>query len=139
VLNMQATYRQWGNDLDANSIQQMHNACELPISRYAALMPDAHLGYGLPIGGVLATDSAVIPYAVGVDIACRVKLSVLDLSATHPREALKNALLNETRFGMGSQFENPRDHHVMDMDWGVCGSGSSGGDWVHSDRTARLS
>ena len=36
-----------------------------------ALTPDAHVGYGLPIGGVLATENAVIPYAVGVDIACR--------------------------------------------------------------------
>ena len=42
-------------------------------------MPDAHVGYGLPIGGVLATHNAVIPYAVGVDIACRMKLTVLDL------------------------------------------------------------
>ena len=42
-------------------------------------MPDAHQGYGLPIGGVLATKGAVIPYAVGVDIACRMKMTVLDL------------------------------------------------------------
>jgi len=42
-------------------------------------MPDAHVGYGLPIGGVLATHDAVIPYAVGVDIACRMKMTVLDL------------------------------------------------------------
>ena len=47
----------------------------------AALMPDAHVGYGLPIGGVLACENAVIPYAVGVDIACRMKLSVLDQPA----------------------------------------------------------
>ena len=45
-------------------------------------MPDAHLGYGLPIGGVLATENAVIPYAVGVDIACRMRLSVFDIPAT---------------------------------------------------------
>ena len=72
-------YRQWGVNLDANALQQMENACRLPVSVAAALMPDAHVGYGLPIGGVLATDNAVIPYAVGVDIACRVKLTVLDL------------------------------------------------------------
>jgi tRNA-splicing ligase RtcB len=41
-------------------------------------VPDAHVGYGLPIGGVLATLNAVIPYAVGVDIACRMKMTVLD-------------------------------------------------------------
>ena len=55
------------------------NACSLPVAVAGALMPDAHLGYGLPIGGVLATENAVIPYAVGVDIACRMKLTVLDL------------------------------------------------------------
>jgi tRNA-splicing ligase RtcB len=43
------------------------------------LMPDAHSGYGLPIGGVLATENAVIPYGVGVDIGCRMCLSVFDI------------------------------------------------------------
>lgn len=53
-------------------------------------MPDAHVGYGLPIGGVLATENAVIPYAVGVDIACRMKMTVLDMItavARHDRTA----------------------------------------------------
>ena len=57
----------------------MDNACRLPVALRGALMSDAHVGYGFPIGGVLATGAAVIPYAVGVDIACRMKLSVLDL------------------------------------------------------------
>ena len=74
-----APYRVYGEGLESTALQQMENACRLPVSVAAALMPDAHVGYGLPIGGVLATDNAVIPYAVGVDIACRVKLTVLDL------------------------------------------------------------
>ena len=52
-------------------------ACLLPVSVAGALMPDAHASYGLPIGGVLATDNAVIPYAVGVDIACRMKMTII--------------------------------------------------------------
>jgi tRNA-splicing ligase RtcB len=44
-----------------------------------AIMPDAHVGYGLPIGGVLGFDDAVCPYAVGVDIACRMKLSIFEI------------------------------------------------------------
>ena len=72
-------YRQWGEGLEADAVRQMANACLLPVAVAGALMPDAHVGYGLPIGGVLATDNAVIPYAVGVDIACRMKLTVLDL------------------------------------------------------------
>ena len=74
-----APYRQWGRDLEPQSVQQMENACRLPVAVRGALMPDAHLGYGLPIGGVLATEASVIPYAVGVDIACRMKMTALDL------------------------------------------------------------
>ena len=87
-------------------------------------MPDAHLGYGLPIGGVLAVRNAVIPYAVGVDIACRMKLSVLDLSPYTLRgeqKRLANAIEYETRFGIGANFRKGerRDHPVMEADWGV--------------------
>ena len=55
-----ATYQQWGSDFETQAIVQMENACKLPISVRGALMPDAHVGYGLPIGGVLATKDAVI-------------------------------------------------------------------------------
>ena len=75
-------WKVWGKDLEATSIQQMDNACRLPVSVAGALMPDAHMGYGLPIGGVLATRGAVVPYAVGVDIACRMKMTVLDVPVT---------------------------------------------------------
>jgi tRNA-splicing ligase RtcB len=73
-----APWRQWGSGLEASAVQQMANACALPVAVAGALMPDAHVGYGLPIGGVLATDDVVIPYAVGVDIACRMKMTVFD-------------------------------------------------------------
>ena len=74
-----APYRIWGDNLESTAVEQLKNACKLPVAVAGALMPDAHVGYGLPIGGVLATKNAVIPYAVGVDIACRMKLTVLDL------------------------------------------------------------
>ncbi len=57
----------------------MERACLLPVAVAGALMPDAHVGYGLPIGGVLATENTVIPHAVGVDIACRMKMTGLDI------------------------------------------------------------
>ena len=96
----------------------------LPVAVAGALMPDAHVGYGLPIGGVLATDAAVVPYAVGVDIACRMKLSVLDLPVTWletQSDRLERALEKETRFGMGAEFEGRerREHAVLDDDWNV--------------------
>lgn len=117
-----APWRQWGSDPDPQSVEQMNHACALPVSVRGALMPDAHVGYGLPIGGVLATEGAVIPFAVGVDIACRMKLSVLDLPVTwlrDRRDRLARAIAEETRFGVGAQFERPRQHPVMDEDWSV--------------------
>ena len=117
-----APWRQWGTDLDAQATAQMREACALPVAVRGALMPDAHVGYGLPIGGVLATKDAVIPYAVGVDIACRVMLSVLDLPVTWLRdqpERLARAIELETRFGVGVEFKHPRDHEVMEEDWNV--------------------
>ncbi len=117
-----APWRQWGTDLEASAIDQLRNACELPIAVAGALMPDAHQGYGLPIGGVLATDNAVIPFAVGMDIACRMKLTVLDLpvsAITGQRGRLTNALEKETFFGVGVGNRGRRQHAVMDEDWTV--------------------
>ena len=117
-----APYQIWGTNLEPDAVQQLKNACKLPVAISGALMPDAHVGYGLPIGGVLATHEAVIPYAVGVDIACRMKMTVLDLPVSmladeQPR--LTNALERETKFGMGAAFRSRRQHDVMDREWGV--------------------
>ena len=117
-----APWRQWGERLEADAVKQMANACALPVAVAGALMPDAHVGYGLPIGGVLATDHAVIPYAVGVDIACRMKLTVYDRKANilgGQRDRLANIIESETRFGMGCEFKQRREHDVMDQDWSV--------------------
>ena len=117
-----APWRQWGSDLEPQAVQQMANACALPVAVAGALMPDAHVGYGLPIGGVLATDNAVIPYAVGVDIACRMRLSVFDWKAKQlagQKDRLTNIIERETRFGLGCVFQERREHEVMDDDWSV--------------------
>ena len=115
-------YRQWGTGLEPEAVMQMEKACLLPVSVAGALMPDAHVGYGLPIGGVLATGNAVIPYAVGVDIACRMKMTVLDLSLRdleRHQDRLTRAIEAETRFGVGASFKDRREHEVMDADWSV--------------------
>lgn len=124
-------YKIWGDEnIDQGSRKQIQNACDLPISRKAALMPDAHQGYGLPIGGVLATENAVIPYGVGVDIACRMRLTLTDadvrclrvLDRNNSRECFPmfdRPLERGTRFGLGCEFSEPNDHDVMDHgDWG---------------------
>ena len=117
-----APWRQWGEGLEPEAINQMGRACQLPVAVAGALMPDAHVGYGLPIGGVLATENAVIPYAVGVDIACRMKLTVLDLplrELDRKREDLTKAIEAETRFGVGASFQRRREHEVLEADWSV--------------------
>ena len=117
-----APWRSWGQGLEPEAMNQLARACQLPIAEAGALMPDAHVGYGLPIGGVLATHNAVIPYGVGVDIACRMKLTVLDLPVRdldRRRDRLAEAIESETRFGIGASFDEPRSHAVLDADWSV--------------------
>jgi len=115
-------YRQWGEGLEHEAVMQMERACLLPVAVAGALMPDAHVGYGLPIGGVLATENAVIPYAVGVEIAFRMKMTGLDIPARElerHRDRLTRAIEAETRFGIGANFKHRRTHEVLDADWSV--------------------
>ena len=113
-------YPIWGREnIDAGSIEQMNNAMRLPVSVAGALMPDAHIGYGLPIGGVLATENSVIPYAVGVDIACRMRLSLYEVSPHllgQKKGMFEDALQGQTAFGMGAQWKGSQraDHKVLD-------------------------
>jgi tRNA-splicing ligase RtcB len=103
--------------IEQGAMDQMNIAAKLPIAIAGALMPDAHSGYGLPIGGVLATDNAIIPYGVGVDIGCRMCLSVFDIDPKEltQREAYFTREINEaTLFGSGGQFKQASDHEVME-------------------------
>ncbi len=103
--------------IEEGALHQMYQAAKLPIAVAGALMPDAHAGYGLPIGGVLATENAVIPYGVGVDIGCRMCLSVFDIDPKDllQREQYFTRELNEaTLFGSGKQFDTVTDHEVLD-------------------------
>lgn len=103
--------------IEPGAVNQMHHAAKLPVSVAGALMPDAHQGYGLPIGGVLATHNAVIPYGVGVDIGCRMCLSVFDIDPKElmQREQYFTRELNEaTLFGAGKEFPKNTWHEVID-------------------------
>lgn len=105
--------------IEAGASRQMDIAMKLPVAVAGALMPDAHQGYGLPIGGVLATRNAIIPYGVGVDIGCRMALSVFDIPESHFYENLtkyKRELIAQTKFGAGHGFHgrDKTDHEVLD-------------------------
>jgi tRNA-splicing ligase RtcB len=97
--------------------KQMRLALSLPVSIRGALMPDAHSGYGLPIGGVLATSNAVIPYGVGMDIGCRMALTIIDADEKFIKRyehQIKQAMGKWTHFGMEGGLAVPQNHEVLD-------------------------
>jgi tRNA-splicing ligase RtcB len=108
-------------EIEKGARDQMDISCKLPISISGALMPDAHQGYGLPIGGVLATNNAVIPFGVGVDIGCRMALSIFNLKLDSVYDnfidqnegRLINMIMNNTAFGSGQCVINPMDDAVL--------------------------
>jgi tRNA-splicing ligase RtcB (3'-phosphate/5'-hydroxy nucleic acid ligase) len=106
-----------GEHIEKEAMHQMNQAARLPVSVAGALMPDAHAGYGLPIGGVLATENAVIPYGVGVDIGCRMCLSVFDINPKELKQRehfFTRELAEATLFGSGAIFDDVSDHEVME-------------------------
>lgn len=105
-----------GEAIEQGALKQMQTAMKLPVTVAGALMPDAHQGYGLPIGGVLATKNAVIPYGVGVDIGCRMCMTIYDLPTSlleDKKEELKKMLVNNTKFGQAT-FKKPKDHEIFE-------------------------
>ncbi len=105
--------------IEAGATAQMDVAMKLPVTVAGALMPDAHQGYGLPIGGVLATNNAIIPYGVGVDIGCRMALSIYDIPEKHFLEntaRYKRELIAWTKFGAGAGWNGKwkAEHAVLD-------------------------
>jgi len=110
-------YKVYGAEgIEQGALNQIETAMRLPIAKAGALMPDAHQGYGLPIGGVLATENAVIPYGVGVDIGCRMCMTIYDIPESilvDRKEDLKKMLVRNTKFGKAT-FKKPKDHEVLE-------------------------
>ena len=104
------------NEIDEQAKYQLYDALKLPIAVQGALMPDAHVGYGLPIGGVLATDNAVIPYGVGVDIGCRMSLTIYPIPVSYlkgKRHQLEKILSEHTKFGMYETHKIKADSEIF--------------------------
>jgi tRNA-splicing ligase RtcB len=104
------------SEIEQEAINQMDTAMRLPITVRGALMADAHTGYGLPIGGVLATRNAIIPYGVGMDIGCRMCLSVYNLPTSFldkNRNLLKSILRENVKFGT-DEFPGRKEHEVLE-------------------------
>ena len=108
--------KSWAPSLEASALEQATNLSNLPFAlQHVALMPDAHTGYGMPIGGVLFADKAVVPYAIGVDIGCGVALVETDLTvqtlSAAELQATLEAIAAGVPVGMSSQ-PKPVDRDV---------------------------
>ena len=120
---MSREYAIYGKEnIEQGALTQMENVMSLPVVTSGALMPDAHQGYGMPIGGVCAVENAVIPYAVGVDIGCRMMMTVFtDTDPSHLNDKFslsyrlqKQALKDSTFFGGYSCPQIKNNHEIMD-------------------------
>lgn len=118
--NTRAPFTIFGeNEIQEEAKHQLFTALKLPITKAGALMPDGHHGYGLPIGGVLATKDAVIPYGVGVDIGCRMCLSVFDIPPSYlagSKDKYVQMLQDHTKFGGYEVHETQVDNPIFERD-----------------------
>lgn len=120
LLNEPLNFKTYGNKyIESLAKQQMQLAMKLPITVAGALMPDAHAGYGLPIGGVLAVENAVIPYAVGLDIGCRMHLTVFDAKTDFLKRyshQIKMSIKEFTHFGMDGGLTFTQEHEIIERE-----------------------
>lgn len=106
----------WAREIDDVTIDQAVDLACLPFAhKWVALMPDAHAGYGMPIGGVLAAKDAVIPNAVGVDIGCGVL--AVQLSDAMPQDVNRESL-EKIRDKIIQAVPTGFAHHKADQVWG---------------------
>ncbi|MDR3334679.1 MAG: RtcB family protein, partial [Treponema sp.] len=105
--------KSWCRNVDDGALMQARNLANLPVvKRYVALMPDAHRGYGMPIGGVIACKNAVIPNAVGVDIGCgmgaiETTLNAAELADMPLRRQITLDIKNSIPIGEGNARSAP--------------------------------
>jgi len=104
----------WLNDIEDGALAQAKNLANLPfIFKWVAIMPDSHQGYGMPIGGVIATEDVIIPNAVGVDIGCgmcAVRTSLTDID----KGVLKN-IMGEIRKVIPVGFSHQQERQDEDL------------------------
>ena len=106
----------WGKPQD-NAVQQILN-CQ-KTADYCALMADHHLGYAVPIGGVVAYEDQVSPSGVGFDIGCGNKAVLLDADAGEIRaniDTLMDDIWREISFGVGMKNKEEVEHELFDDD-----------------------
>jgi len=94
ITNEKIPIKMWLKEIEPGTEKQARNIANLQGAfHHVAIMPDAHIGYGMPIGGVLATRDIIVPNAVGVDIGCgmtAVKTSVKEIDRSSLKEIINN-------------------------------------------------
>jgi tRNA-splicing ligase RtcB len=109
---MKVPVKLWLEDIEEGALKQAMNLARLDFAyRHIAVMPDAHSGYGMPIGGVLAAREHIIPNAVGVDIGCG-----MCALRTSLREALPETL-RDVMAAMRRVIPLGFDHHKDLQSW----------------------
>lgn len=102
----------WLDDIENGALQQARNLARLPfVYKWVAIMPDSHQGYGMPIGGVLATEGVIIPNAVGVDIGCG--MCALQTSLNRIDTGTLKEIMGRTREAVPVGFS----HHKEAQSW----------------------
>lgn len=90
--------KSWCEEVEDKAMEQTVNLANHPtIFRHVALMPDCHFGYGMPIGGVVALDNAVIPNATGVDIGCGMGAIETNLDANNITKPQLREIINNVK------------------------------------------
>lgn len=108
ILTEKIPIKLWLEKLDEAALKQARNLANLPFAfHHIAIMPDAHVGFGMPIGGVLAARDVVVPNAVGVDIGCGMTAARSSLRELNP-DTLR-AILNEARRRIPVGFDHRRE------------------------------
>lgn len=115
IIDSKIPIKMWLNDIEEGALKQAKHLSNLPFAfHHIAIMPDSHQGYGMPIGGVLATKDVIIPNAVGVDIGCgmcAVKTSLTDIDT----ETLKK-IMGEIRKVVPVGFNKHKESQLMDWE-----------------------
>lgn len=106
--------KSWCNNPEEGAIEQAKNLANLPfIFRQVCLMPDTHQGYGMPIGGVIATNGVVVPNAVGVDIGCGMCAVKTNLNINNITKAQLKSVMKVIREDVPVGF----NHHKEKQEW----------------------
>jgi len=109
--------RVWGDPIDDGALEQIVRCRANQACVGAAMMADHHLGYAVPIGGVMVYNDAVSPSGVGYDIACGNKAVRLDVPAELVRDSIgviMDEIVRRISFGMGRNNDTPVDHPLFD-------------------------